>query len=155
MPVISLRGGDAVFDEKDLHLIKEFKGVHINENGYVVGYKYQGKKIKWSRLHRIILDAKKGFEVDHINGNRADNRRCNIRLCTVSQNRRNCGLKKHNKVGLKGVERRRDSGGFTAYIRVDGKKKYLGSFPTAIDAARAFDKAAIQRDGEFARINGV
>lgn len=100
-------------------------------------------------LHKIILRTQPGMQVDHINGNRLDNRRCNLREVTGAQNcqnRRAC-----NKTGLKGVHSRGKK--FLACIRIEGKYQYLGIYPTAHEAARVYDKAALEVFGEFSRLN--
>jgi hypothetical protein len=104
-------------------------------------------------LHRIILDAPKGTDVDHINGNGLDNRRCNLRLATRSQNHANRFKKPGTTSRFKGVRFERNR--WHAQIRVQYKKTYLGSFRDEIDAALAYNAAALEAFGEFARINTI
>jgi hypothetical protein len=89
------------------------------------------------------------MQVDHINGNRRDNRRCNLREVTSAQNCQN--RRAANQTGLKGVHPRGKK--FFACIRVEGKFTYLGIYPTAEEAARVYDEAAHRAFGEFARLN--
>ena len=104
-------------------------------------------------MHRFIL----GFptaHVDHVNGDGLDNRRSNLRLCTHAQNV--CGVRQvTNKTGLVGVSLAKTTGKFLAYIHKDRKSRYLGTFPTAQLAAQAYNAAALQLFGEFARLNRV
>ena len=115
---------------------------------------YDGKLIL---LHRFLT----GFEglTDHINGDGLDNRLCNLREATPAQNNYNSPKQKTNTCGFKGVSL--DRGGkkrkrkpiYRAQIKADGKYKNIGRFHTAIEAARAYDKAAKELHGEFARLN--
>lgn len=92
-------------------------------------------------------------QVDHINGNKKDNRISNLRLAKSAQNNRNVGLSKRNTSGFKGVYPSGNSGNFMAVITKSGKQKYLGVFPTAEDAAAAYDTAAERLHGPFAKTN--
>ena len=101
-------------------------------------------------MHRLISDAQRGMEVDHINMDGLDNRRENLRICTPSQNRCNIGLTKANTSGVKGVDRHK--GKWRARIQVKGKKIELGSFDSIEDAASAYMAAAGEVHGEFSRL---
>jgi hypothetical protein len=141
-------------DEEDYDSINQFKW-HINGSGYAARNEYDdhGKPVKHVQMHRQLLGAKEDTQVDHINGDRLDNRRCNLRIATDHQNRVNKKRYSSNKSGYKGVTKRR--GMFCARITVNGVRRHLGEFSDPIDAARAYDLAAIQNFGEFARLNGV
>lgn len=104
-------------------------------------------------LHRVILDAPVGVDVDHINGNGLDNRRCNLRPATQAQNRHNQRLARNNSSGRKGVRWHRQKHKWYAQIKVAGKHLHLGAFTDLDEAARAYDKAAIAHFGEFALTN--
>lgn len=105
-------------------------------------------------LHREILGAPDGMVVDHRNADGLDNRRSNIRICTPAQNARNQRVQRRPKsVGLKGVYHDRERDRWQAYITVAGKRKMIGRFRTAVEAAMAYDRMAIEMHGDFARTN--
>lgn len=146
----------AIIDAADLPLVQDFtwtawKPPHATSH-YV---KHTNPKRKIV-LHRLIAGAKEGQHVDHRNGNALDNRRCNLRICTIAQNVRNTPKRKTNTSGYKGVIKRSLKDGsfsWTAIIRKDGKMTNLGSYRTAEDAARAYDAEAKNLHGEFAHLN--
>lgn len=118
-------------------------------------YSANSKK-KMTLMHRLITNFPKGMEVDHINGNKLDNRRSNLRVCTRSENAKNRRLSKSNKSGYHGVhyattEKRRKR--WAASIRVNGKKKYIGRFFTLAEAVMAYNKSALKYHGKFATLN--
>ena len=90
-------------------------------------------------------------QVDHRNGNRADNWWTNLRLATNSQNAHNCGKRRHNTSGVKGVYWHTQSGCWRAEIRHGGRKRYLGSFADKETAHAAYVAAATELHGDFAR----
>lgn len=119
------------------------------DHGYAVR-KQNGRKIS---MHRVILGAPDGIQVDHINLDKLDNRRCNLRLCTTSENMHNTTRQRSNRTGFKGIWWRRDRRRWMACISVRGKRVYLGSFLSRQAAAAAYDMAAVRYFGEFARTN--
>lgn len=102
-------------------------------------------------LYRYLLNCPKGMEVDHIDGNPLNNQKSNLRICTHSQNNYNRGKNKTSSNKFKGV--REHGAGFMARLKYQGQTKYLGTFETPEDAARAYDEEAIKVFGEFARLN--
>lgn len=104
-------------------------------------------------MHAIIANTPKGFNTDHINGNRLDNRRCNLRICTNSQNQANRGIPKDNVTGYKGIwfdpKRKR----WFVHIKVNGKNKSIGRFLTKEEAAFAYNEYALRYFGSFAKLN--
>lgn len=113
-------------------------------------YRKNGKIID-VLMHRFILDAPPGVEIDHKNNNGLDNRRENLRLATSAENKRNRGIQRHNKSGYKGVQL--EYGRWSAIIWVDGVRIRIGTFDTKEEAARAYDKGARLWHGEFAKLN--
>lgn len=88
--------------------------------------------------------------VDHINGNKLDNRKSNLRICTDAENARNSSKKSGN---FKGVQWRSDKHKFRARIMDNGKEIFIGYFTNEIEAAKAYDTKAKELFGEFARLN--
>lgn len=106
-------------------------------------------------MHREILGAPRELFVDHKDGNRLNNQRSNIRLSTKNGNEHNTGLRKNNTSGFKGVYKHTSANRYIAQIVFNGKRRYLGSFITPQEAARAYDRAASRNFGEFARLNNA
>jgi hypothetical protein len=102
-------------------------------------------------LHRILIQHVEGFEIDHKNQNKLDNRKENLRIVTGQQNRFNRNKNKNNTSGFKGVHKTR--WGWRACIRINKEDKYLGLFSSSEEAARAYDNAAKELCGEYACLN--
>lgn len=144
------KGKFAIVDDSDYEWLSKWEWT---SSGGWPGIRYairreNGKKIF---MHREILSAPDGMQVDHINRNGIDNRRCNIRLCNNSQNQANKTRSRSNKSGYKGVIK--DGRKWRASLTKDGKKIHIGAYSTAEEAARAYDEAARKYHGEFARTN--
>lgn len=110
-------------------------------------------------MHRIILERivgrplTDGEETDHINRDKCDNRRGNLRLATRKENQRNIARHRNNTSGYKGVSLYKDKNKWGAFISVKNKTRYLGLYATPEAAARAYDAAARELHGEFAYQN--
>jgi hypothetical protein len=104
-------------------------------------------------MHRVIVGAARGQQVDHINGDTLDNRRANLRIATHAENQRNRARSRNSLSGYKGVSPPANGKRWTATIHAGDRRVHLGSFDTAEDAARAYDKAAREMHGDFARLN--
>lgn len=103
-------------------------------------------------LHRFLMKAPKGVQVDHEDGNTLNNRRStNLRFASREQNMWNRTRQANCSSGFKGVER--SGNRWAARIRALGVRHHLGTFSTPEEAARAYDAAALQLHGEFAWLN--
>ena len=154
MEIELTQGKVAIVDEIDADLA--LLGWFCNSNGYAVRQTPgdHGKQI-W--LHRIILarilerELRSGEYVDHINGDKTDNRRENLRLANKSQNGANRSKQKGCSSEYKGVYKPTKK--WRATIMVNGKRIHLGYFIDEMDAASAYDEAAMEHFGDFAKLN--
>lgn len=150
-------GKFALVDDDDYERVTAFKWRVIFSRNRTVLYagrrpRCGGGKKTTIYLHRFILRVKKRtVEVDHINGNRLDNRKANLRRATRRQNAWNVGKTSKNTTGFKGV--RYQNGGYDARISTRQGQKHIGRFKTAAEAARAVDAAALKHHGKFACLN--
>lgn len=110
-----------------------------------------GTRAKGFYLHKLIMGSRPGYDVDHINGDQLDNRRCNLRFCTRSQNMQNRKPLERSK--YKGIHKIR--GRYRAVIGSRKNKKHLGYYDTPEGAAKAYNVAAMEMFGKFARLNNV
>jgi hypothetical protein len=148
MGTIYLVSGEPVLvDDDDYDRLSRYRWY------FTGGYATRYYKRRFIMMHRDILPAPPGKEVDHINGNRLDNRRCNLRLATRTQNCFNRGPARNSATGYKGVSVRREDGLYVAYFKMERHRSYLGSYKTAEEAAKAYDCAARYYAGEFAKTN--
>lgn len=145
---VPLTGGKvAIIDAADVPLVRQFtwgcarrnKAIYAasNEAGY---------------LHRWIMNAPPDREVDHIDGDGLNNRRSNLRLATRAENMRNTGPFSGR---FKGVHFDKQTGRWRAQIKHNGRRFSLGRYGTEVEAALAYNSAALQLHGEFAYINDV
>lgn len=118
-------------------------------HGYAVRKIKNGKKRRTIFMHRVISQVTSSFEVDHINGDRLDNRTSNLRVCTRKQNCQNRRSLKNSSSKYLGVTWNKRAKKWQAQI----KGKYLGIFRNETDAAKAYDKIARQFYGEYANLN--
>jgi hypothetical protein len=146
-------GKNILVDIEDVPVARQYTW-YIHRAGRDLFYAYArkpspAKHSQYTKLHRLLLP---GAEVvDHINFNGLDNRRCNLRSCLRKQNNIRC--RRTNISGYRGVEKYRDR--FRAVIRIDGKRYSLGGYATAKEAASAYNKAALEKHGEFAILNEI
>jgi HNH endonuclease/AP2 domain len=149
---IAYKGQIFYIDQEDYDYFKAHNW-YIQQGGYLkYGTKIDGKH-KTFLFHREVVGGDlKGMQVDHINRNKLDNRKANLRVSTNSQNLFNRGKTVLNTSGYKGVTRR-SVNRWIAQTIFCGTYLYLGSFDNPVEAARAYDKKALELHGEFACIN--
>jgi hypothetical protein len=106
-------------------------------------------------MHREILGLKYGDprQCDHRNHNGLDNQRDNLRICTCAQNQYNQVPQRNRSSAFKGVDWRRDCNKWRAKIQINCRRIHLGNFESEIEAAYAYNRAAVKYFGEFASIN--
>jgi hypothetical protein len=101
------------------------------------------------------MQPPEGKIVDHINGEKNDNRKCNLRVCTYCENNMNTTVRKDNKSGTTGVFWENQSGKWKAEISYNKKRKHLGLFDKFEDAVNARKKAEVMYFGEYRRAREV
>lgn len=116
-------------------------------------YDKKTKKKTTIHMHRIIMDTSKDYIIDHVNGNALDNRKENLRICSNAENLRNRKKQKNTSSIYKGVCFDKRDKKWRASIRLNNKLMYIGLFDTQTQAAKAYNKAAVENFGEFARLN--
>lgn len=136
------------FDISDFEIVSKCNW--FSESEYFVTKK-NGRKFK---LHRYILNYDGDLVIDHIDGNPANNRRKNLRICTQYQNMINSKIRSDSNNNYKGVKYR-GSGNYQARIQKDGKRYNLGTFKTEEDAAIAYNEKALELFGEYAKLNKI
>lgn len=148
-PVVSLpagkRGQFTLVDAADAEWLR-FRRIGVNHDGYAM--------LRGKMLHRVLLDVPAGLVTDHINGDRLDNRRANLRICTQAQNLANGRSHSDSRSKYRGVSWKAREGSWRAQISIGGQRsRFLGQWPTEEDAALAYDQAAREQYGEYARLN--
>lgn len=157
MKLIPLTQGQvAMVDDEDFERVSKYNwyackarkyGYYAVTNIYINGVR------TLLRMHRLIIIAEKGNEIDHINNERLDNRRCNLRSITHSQNIINSNILSAKTSKYRGICYHKKVGKFKASIGFNNKSYHLGYFKNEIDAMLAYNKKAIELHGEFAGLN--
>lgn len=135
------------FDLSDYELIKNLCW-SITPRGYLIAYNPKTNKNIF--MHRLIMNAPEDLVVDHINHNVVDNRKQNLRLCSVQENNMNSGLSKKNTSGVIGVCTELTTGKWKAQISYYEEVIYLGLFDNKDDAIKTRLKAELEYYGDFA-----
>lgn len=149
MKLISLtKGRYAIVDDEDYEWLNQWKW-QCDSKGYARG-RINGIPQK---MHRLINQTPTAMQTDHINGNKLDNRKENLRSCNQMESMRNRAKWANTTSRYKGVSLYREAKKWTAYIRVNKKKIHIGLFENEHYAALAYDLWATDIFGEFARLN--
>lgn len=158
----------AIVDNEDWPLLSRFKWIFrknvYNDKGYAARYLPRGLYLPKQRqqmilvkMEEFIIPVKRYTTIDHINGDSLDNRKSNLRLANTVQQRQNRGHGQGFKGRrFKGVYRSHAKGTrWEAQIRVQGKLRQIGTFATEVEAAQAYNKAALEYFGAFASLNAI
>jgi HNH endonuclease/AP2 domain len=130
------QGKFALVDDADFEWLDQWKWT-FNSNGYA----FRLKRPTYIFMHRLLMDFPEYNQVDHINGDRLDNQRHNLRIVSRLQNNRNRNFQRNNTSGVIGVYLDKRYGSWVAYVTRDRKRQYLGSFRTKEAAAVARSRA--------------
>lgn len=149
------RGVFAVVDDEDYEELSKYSWqARIQTYTGLFRAKRSGRP-KEVDMARQIMNCPDGMEVDHINGDLLDNRRCNLRICTHRENMCNRGIQRNNTSGYRGVSFNKTWKKYSAQIFLNRKKIHLGAFKDPKLAAIAYNEAAKIRYGEFAKLNDI
>jgi hypothetical protein len=139
-----------IFDKDDFDLIKERCWRENCTNGYIVT-SYDGKES--NAMHRIIMNAKDGEYIDHINRDRTDNRKSNLRFATLQQNNYNKDRSNNGSSGHKGVSWSKTMNKWEAYINKNYKRFILGYYTNIEEAIKVREEAENKYFEEFSYDN--
>jgi hypothetical protein len=143
-----------LYDEDNFVLAYLFNWT-ISPQGYAIAHNYKIKPRRTMSFHREIMKCSSNDVIDHINGNRLDNRKENLRVCTQSQNLQNATKRSGTSSTYKGVHFVFAKNKWQARINLAFGAVHLGYFSVEEDAAKAYNLAAIKHFGNFARLNNV
>ena len=148
--IITKKNERILVDKEDFYKVKNWSWC-VGKQGYpVANINHSVKKINW-----VLFPTIKHKVQDHINGNKLDNRKSNIRYCTQNENSKNCGISKNNSTGVSGVILIKNvhSSKYLARIMVDRKEIYLGRYDTLEEATKVRYEAEKKYFGEYRREN--
>lgn len=146
---ITPSGKSFIFDEIDLPLVKSHNWWISSDDGYAMTW-IDNRNVRFTRLQHVLS---KNQMIDHIDGDRCNNRRSNERVVTKLQNNWNKGMRRNNTQGYVGIYYHRKNKNYVARIYTNRKYIHLGSYESKEEAARAYDEAARFYYGEFACVN--
>ncbi len=154
------KGHYAIVDDIDYEEFSSYEW-HLSSSGYA-------RRIDRSRwrenvseiifLHKVVANATKGQQIDHINRNKLDNRRCNLRLCNSSenmQNRKKHHIKSNSIYASKYTGVKRHGKKWLSRIHKDNRCIHIGLYVTEEEAALAYNQKALELFGENAYVNNI
>lgn len=150
--ILLTKGHFAQVSDEDYADLNAYKWYYHNK-GYAARYLNDIKQHIF--MHNVVANTPDDKEADHINHDKLDNRRENLRNATKSQNLGNRLVNKNSTTGYKGVLYHKINENYIARIQIGKSRKFLGSYATAIAAAIAYNNAAIKYFGEYAYLNEV
>lgn len=145
----------ATVDDSDYEVLLQYKWYLRSGYAYRMEQYYQDGKRRGHgiAMHRSLLDAKSHQLVDHINYDRLDNQRSNLRIATKSQNSQNRVLPITNTSGYKGVTWSKSKNKWQVALKHNQKYVFVGRFDNILDAAKAYNIKAKELFGEYAVVN--
>jgi len=150
------QGKVALVDDEDYEELNKYKWCAHKEKTNIYALRH-GHKVDGSRtmirMHREIMKPVNGLSIDHIDSDGLNNQRCNLRVCTHAKNMRHVRPRKGCSSIFKGVTWHKKIQKWRAYIMLNSKQISLGCYHSEVDAARAYDSAAINLFGSFALLN--
>lgn len=138
----------AIVDDEDFELVNQYQW-RGHKGGNSDNHIYAVTRL---RMHRLVMQAPPGMVVDHINGDTLDNRKCNLRLCTTSQNQQNSRPRKGTS-RYKGVSYNAKKKKWLGAFMANGKVHYVGCFTSEEQWAKAVDKKRKEVCGDYATTN--
>lgn len=144
-------------DDEDYEFLSQWKWAYDRSVGYAVSNRptkdvRRGMSRKMY-MHRMVLNTPDEYLTDHINGNRLDNTRSNLRICSQHENTYNSSSHKKTSSNYKGVHWFKAYNRWQAYINFNGNRTNIGYFDSEEEAARAYDAEAFEKFGRFAKLN--
>lgn len=150
------KGHQAIIDDEDYEYLNQFKWHFDGRYAARTIWNKETKKESKVYMHRIIIESDGNLKVDHINNNKLDNRKSNLRIVTDYENARNQSTQKRKKSSrYKGVCFVKDKNKFKAYIKTNGKLIHLGYSDDEKECALLYNKKALELFGEFSKLNEI
>lgn len=150
--IILSSGRVALVDDQDCKYLSQWKWCYDGNYATRSVWDSETKRKKKIYMHRALLNPEIGLEVDHINRDKLDNQRQNLRVCTSQENQMN-KLKGRDRNLPKGVYWCKNKRRFRTKGSFNKKEKHIGDFTNVLEAAKAYDKWAEDNHGEFALTN--
>jgi hypothetical protein len=151
--IIKISNYSVIIDKEDYQRVTDNGPWHCtgNPRGPYFAHDLPRPAKKKIYLHRFIVSAPKGFEVDHISGDKLDNRKCNLRICNRQQNAMNMKSHKDSFTGYKGVSFDKNRKKYKVEICFKGKRIFVGRYYLLDDAIEAYKTASNKFHGDFRR----
>lgn len=148
------QGFFSLVDKDDFYKFSTKRWYADKIRNYIMAVRTEGygKNKKTVYLHRLIMSCPKGLFVDHINHDTLDNRKSNLRICTVAENTRNSVKSSRNSSGYKGVSWNSKNKNWRVQINVDNRHIEVGSFKDKVEASKAYLQASKQYHRQFSHL---
>jgi len=157
-PILLTKGFVTFVDDEDYDHLMQWKW-HVDKGYAKRAHHFKDLNGRWRKkgifMHRVIMNTPEGIHTDHIDRDRLNNCKFNLRFCTISENNRNRKTQINNKSGYKGVCWKQGKKKWVAKIKVGANEFHIGSFDCPKEAAKAYNEAAVEHHGEFAYLNSI